>query len=392
MARSGGGGSRGGGSRGGGSRSSSRGRSGSRNSTRRLSRHRFPGAMRYSYIGRNGDTQYIYTDRPMKKKSLGSLIVEMLFFVPFVAIFFAMFGTFSSDIFGFFPPKPLESNVSYETSYITDTIDVIDNEREVVETLKEFHQKTGIAPHILTINHDEWKRYDSFEVYALEKYYDMFYDEEHFLLVYSEEYYEENDYTDWAWECVIGDYTIDILTENKLSKFNDDFYEELSRSSSPLSADIITVFSDPETRFMKADPDFESLFVGLFFMLFWGGIVGLFIFNAIRDYVMSQKDYTYAPEDGMPQSVPSSTLNNNLLEQMMNGETMVMSRTEFDNLMNQAKENDGKVTFETNYSYSDSKPKEMESLNTASYPEPERVDYSSSDYTDTYGDKDPWEL
>ena len=387
MARSGGGGSRGGGSRGGGSRGG-RGRSGSRNSTRRLSRRRFPGAMRYSYIGRNGDTQYIYTDRPMKKKPLFALIFEMIFFIPFVAIFFVIPGAFMPDLF---PPKPLESNVSYETSYITDTIDVIDNEREVVETLKEFHQKTGIAPHILTINHDEWAKHDSFEIYALEKYYDMFYDEEHFLLVYSEEYYEEGDYTDWAWECVIGDYTIDILTENKLSKFNDDFYEELSRSSSPLSADIITVFSDPETRFMKADINLESLFSGLFFMLFWGGIVGLFIFNAIREFVMSQKDYTYAPEDGMPQSVPSSPVNNPLEQMMMNGGTMVMPRTEFDNMMNQAKVNDGKVTFETNYSYSDSKPKEMESLDTKAYSTPDYT-YGNSDYVDTSEDKDPWEL
>lgn len=381
MARSGGGGSRGGGSRGGGSRSSSRsGRSG-RSSSRRTSRTRFPGALRYSYLDRHGNTQYIYTDRPMKKQSVFSFIFSMIFFLPFIFPVFSLFGTFTSE---FLPPKPIESHVSYETKYITDTIDVIDNEREVIETLKDFHQETGICPHILTISHDDWVRYDSLENYSLEKYYDMFYDEEHFLLVYSEYYYEDDGYLDWAWECIIGDDTIEILSESKMSKFNDNFYEELSRSSTPLSDDLIAVFSDAETTFMKGGGDIESALATITFMLIWGGVVLICMVSAISSFITSRRDYTYSPEDDVSKEAYAYNKPTNL---MMNGE--FTSQEDINNILNIAKERGLKVVNLAD----DQQQADMDSINTNSYPTPDYSQYTGSDYTDTSGDnQDPWDI
>ena len=378
MARSGGGGSRGGGSRGGGSRGGSRG---GRSNSRRTSRTRFPGAMRYSYLDRHGNTQYIYTDRPMKKQSVFSLIFTLFFLIPFIFPIFMLFGTFSNE---FLPPKPLVSNVSYETSYITDTIDVIDNERAVTETLRDFHQKTGICPHVLTLSHDDWVRYDSLENYSLEKYYDMFYDEEHFLLVYSEYYYEDDDYLDWSWECIIGDDTIKILSDSKMNKFNDDFYEELSRSSTPLSDDLITMFSDAETRFMKGGADVESLLTTGVFILIWGGVVVFAIISVISSFITSRRDYTYAPEDDVSKEAYAYNKPTNL---MMNGE--FTSQEDINNILNIARERGLKVVNLAD----DQQQADMDSINTNSYPTPDYSQYTGSDYTDTSGDnQDPWDI
>lgn len=382
MARSGGGGSRGGGSRGGGSRSSSRSGSRSgRSSSRRMSRTRFPGALRYSYLDRHGNTQYIYTDRPMRKQSVFSFIFSMIFFLPFIFPVFSLFGTFTSE---FLPPKPIESHVSYETKYITDTIDVIDNEREVIETLKDFHQETGICPHILTISHDDWVRYDSLENYSLEKYYDMFYDEEHFLLVYSEYYYEDDGYLDWAWECIIGDDTIEILSESKMSKFNDNFYEELSRSSTPLSDDLIAVFSDAETIFMKGGGDIEGALATITFMFIWGSVVLICMASVISSFVTSRRDYTYSPEEGMPQQASAY---NNPINRMVNSE--FTSEEDINNILNIAKEKGLKVVDLTD----NSQQTGMDSINTSEYPTPDYSQYTDSSYTDTSGDvQDPWDI
>lgn len=377
MARSGGGGSRGGGSRGGGSRGGSRG---GRSSSRRTSRTRFPGAMRYSYLDRHGNTQYIYTDRPMRKQSVFSLILSLILFIPFIFPMFIMGGAFIPELL---PPKPIESHVSYETSYITDTIDVIDNERAVTETLRDFHQKTGICPHILTLSHDDWIRYDSLENYSLEKYYDMFYDEEHFLLVYSEYYYEDDDYLDWSWECIIGDDTVKILSDSKMDKFNDDFYEELSRSSTPLSDDLIAMFSDAETRFMKSGGDVEGALASGVFMLIWGSVVVFGIVSAISGFITSRRDYTYAPEDDVSKEAYAYNKPTNL---MMNG--TFTSEEDINNILSIAKEQGIKVV-----NLEDDQQVGMNSVNTNEYPAPDYSQYTGSDYTDTSGDnQDPWDI
>jgi len=285
---------------------------------------------------------------------------------------------------GIMPPKPLVSNISYETKYITDTIDVIDNEREVIETLKDFHQKTGICPHILTLSHDDWIRYDSLENYSLEKYYDMFYDEEHFLLVYSEYYYEDDDYLDWAWECIIGDDTIKILSDSKMDKFNDDFYEELSRSSTPLSDDLIAMFSDAETRFMKSGGDIEASLAAGVFMLVWCSVVGVGIISTISGFITSRRDYTYAPEDDVSKEAYAYNKPTNL---MMNGE--FTSQEDINNILNIAKERGLKVVNLAD----DQQQADMDSINTNSYPTPDYSQYTGSDYTDTSGDnQDPWDI
>lgn len=377
MARSGGGGSRGGGSRGGGSRGGSRG---GRSNSRRTSRTRFPGAMRYSYLDRHGNTQYIYTDRPMRKQSVFSLIFSLILFIPFIFPMFIMGGAFIPELL---PPKPIESHVSYETSYITDTIDVIDNERAVTETLRDFHQKTGICPHVLTLSHDDWVRYDSLENYSLEKYYDMFYDEEHFLLVYSEYYYEDDDYLDWSWECIIGDDTVKILSDSKMDKFNDDFYEELSRSSTPLSDDLIAMFSDAETRFMKSGGDVEGALASGVFMLIWGSVVVFGIVSAISGFITSRRDYTYAPEDDVSKEAYAYNKPTNM---MMNG--TFTSEEDINNILNIAKEQGIKIV-----NLEDDQQVGMNSVNTNEYPAPDYSQYTGSDYTDTSGDnQDPWDI
>ena len=291
-----------------------------------------------------------------------------------------LFGTFSNE---FLPPKPLVSNVSYETSYITDTIDVIDNERAVTETLRDFHQKTGICPHVLTLSHDDWIRYDSLENYSLEKYYDMFYDEEHFLLVYSEYYYEDDDYLDWSWECIIGDDTVKILSDSKMDKFNDDFYEELSRSSTPLSDDLIAMFSDAETRFMKSGGDVEGALASGVFMLIWGSVVVFGIVSAISGFITSRRDYTYAPEDDVSKEAYAYNKPTNM---MMNG--TFTSEEDINNILNIAKEQGIKVV-----NLEDDQQVGMNSVNTNEYPAPDYSQYTGSDYTDTSGDnQDPWDI
>ena len=212
----------------------------------------------------------------------------------------------------------------------------------------------------------------------------MFYDEEHFLLVYSEYYYEDDGYLDWAWECIIGDDTIKILSENKMSKFNDDFHEELSRSSTPLSDDIIAVFSDAETRFMKGGGDIESALATGVFMLVWGGVVLICMVSAISSFITSRRDYTYSPEDDVSKEAYSYNKPTNL---MMNGE--FTSQEDINNILNIARERGLKVVNLAD----DQQQADMDSINTNSYPTPDYSQYTGSDYTDTSGDnQDPWDI
>jgi len=213
--------SSGGGSHGGGSHhSSSHHSSGGGGSRSRTSRTAFPGARRY-VIYRNNRAEYVYSDHDLTKPKSKLRYLILLFYVPFI---FAIGSLFVSAIH-----HPTKLEIDYTPSImIDDYADVISTEEESVlmDTMMSFYQKTGISPYVMTVHNEEWfGYYDNMEQYAFDKYVNMFPDEKHWLVIYSQPINPDENFIDWFFEGMQGNDTDDILTE----KVANDFTDELER-------------------------------------------------------------------------------------------------------------------------------------------------------------------
>ncbi len=206
--------SSGGGSRSGGSHSSSSHRSsGSGGSGTRISNKPFSGSHKFVYYSK-GNVNYIYSSSktPPKHLSKAICIFLTLFYIPFIiAGLSVMLMSYSS-------PQKVKV-YSNNLSVITDTIGVIDNKEELYKSLEKFRLKTGIPVTILTISNDDWKDYyNSLENYAYEKYLNLFNDEQHWLIVYSED--SDYEHNQWYFEGMQGDNTDNVLSVEYTDKFN----------------------------------------------------------------------------------------------------------------------------------------------------------------------------
>lgn len=223
MPHSSGGGSHGGGSHSGGGSSRSGG-GGSSQSSHRSSY--FRGAYHYVYY-RNGKANHFYNQQPITEENIASRKRTYRGLIIGLSIFYAFF---IFGMLGEYIKIPKVPNVNYNDKdvAVTDTADIFSEseEAELLETLKEFQDKSNVTPCILTIENSEWKtHYTSLENYAYEAYIDNYSDEMHWLIVYSTDH--NKSWEDWNFEGMQGDDTDPILTVGNTDKFNQTLHKYL---------------------------------------------------------------------------------------------------------------------------------------------------------------------
>lgn len=214
MPHSSGGGSHGGGFHGG-SHGGFRGGSHGHGSYGRLSKTYFPGASRYIYY-RNGMPNEVFSTGDPKasvKSSSGA-------FKGIIILMGIMYG-FMFTVASLHYPHRL--NTDYNTAiYISDTAHIMKDEEmaKLAGSLERFRDETGITPCVYTVNNKDWKDYKDLEKYAYDLYVNKFYDEKHWLIVYSQPEDPDRSFNDWSWEGMQGNNTDDILIGRYTDRFN----------------------------------------------------------------------------------------------------------------------------------------------------------------------------
>lgn len=293
MPHSSGGGSHRGGSHGGHRSHSSHGGSRSGVNGVRMSKRPFANSNRYRYRRFGGGYGYIYANREPERIRLSVFIVQIVFFIPFIL---AGILVSSAAFFGAFGVKALTPQYSDTGNYIEDNIGVIDNYEYLNETLGEFQELTGICPYIITVYDSDWEKYYyNLENYAYDLYVNHFYDEQHFLIVYSEsETVYENGFVDWSWEGMQGDDTDAIITSNKFSEFQEDLQRYLTMNDYTVGAAFQQAFRNALGYIMEKNHNSYMNSVTIF-ALIWNFIILVTICSTISNFVKSRRSYEKVP-------------------------------------------------------------------------------------------------
>lgn len=271
MPHSGGGGSHSGGSHGGHSGGSGSGYSGAV-----IRSHPFKGAKRYVYYADN-KCNYLYSDTDItkiktNKMSLVLMILFMLFFAatPLYIVF--------SDVYNH--PHAIQMPAQKEIR-IEDTIGILSSEEksEMVLLMTAFREKTGVVPAFVAVHDSEWNsNYSNLEDYAYDKYLEIFPDEKHMLIVYSEpDYYK--DFNNWKWELMQGNDTDPVLSVRFDKKFTSLFQAKLSKNGKTAGTALNETFAELtpgvlERGFIFDDQSIQTI---LFALLFEAMILVIFI-------------------------------------------------------------------------------------------------------------------
>ena len=288
MPHSSGGGSHGGGFHGGGGHHGGRGGSGAR-----IARKKFPGARCFMYYV-HGTPYYVYSGKPIVRQSVPSLVIQLVFLVPFVLL--GLFILFSGAML-LAPPKPLTPSAAYEQYHIEDTLDVIGNESELESVLRDFQAQTGICPYIVTTDTSIWsKKFSSLEKFAYDTYVRKFSDEKHFLIVYSAPVNSDPERAEnWSWEGMQGDSTDPILTEDNMEKFNRFLYNSLE-SGTPVGTALCDTFRDSLGYLMKRG-DVGGGVTSIVFGAVWLVIMVYVLYKSIMEFSISRKELIEVPAD-----------------------------------------------------------------------------------------------
>lgn len=325
MPHSSGGGSHGGGSHGGGGhRGGSHGgsHSGGRRAAR-ISRRPFANSTRYRYRRIGGGYGYIYADRVPEKISVGALIFQLIFLIPFFAVGIGFtYNTFSSGIFN---KKPLTPQYSDNGNYIEDNIGIIDNEAYLNETLGDFQDLTGICPYIITVYDSDWENnYTSLENYAYDLYVNHFYDEQHFLIVYSEpSVYGDDGFVNWSWEAMQGDDTDLIITQDKFSDFQEDLQKYLTMNDYTVGQAFNQSFSNSLGYIMSRN-DGSEIFI--LFSFFWDFVIIVFLISIIMSFIKGRRNYEKVSDNQSYNQGMSQNYNQNMSQSYNQGYNQNMNQ------------------------------------------------------------------
>lgn len=279
MPHSGGGGSHSGGSHSSSSHSSSRShssssRGGSSGSSRRTSSTPFPGAKRFLYY-KDRTPHFIYANYDIRKRNVLSIVMGIVisscFLIP--ALFALIYGLKQSiDV-----PKKLtyfEDRDKRPEYLIEDDLDVIEDEKALKKSMKNFYETTGVVPAVITVENSEWKAdYSNMEQYAYDQYVNRFHNAEvYVLIVYSSET-KDDGFDDWHYEIMLGDDTEHIFTSQRTRAFNEALNKRfLERSKYSVDEAIAKTLDEYRPKVMKTSFDFTS-------MVIW--VVVFFVFSVI---------------------------------------------------------------------------------------------------------------
>lgn len=224
----------------------------------------FYGASKYVYYRKNRPV-YFYSDSdPTQRKGNPLRFLMLLVYVPMLIAIIGMMGRTVHV------PEKIKGNYSKEI-VMTDNAGVLNDTDSLYDTLEKFRKETGIVPAVVTVNNEDWQSdYTSLEDYAFDIYVNLFDDENHWLIVYSEPFFvDEGTFNDWSWEGMQGDNTDKILKTSLLSDFNNQMQTNLTaRSRLTVSEAIDKTFEDTMDDFMKIQISFSHLFSALFVFLF----------------------------------------------------------------------------------------------------------------------------
>lgn len=229
---------------------------------------------------------------------LGFFISTMIFFIPFIlAGIFIAASALPSGLFGV---KPLTPEYSDSGNYIEDNIGVIDDYDNLNGTLGNFQELTGICPYIITVYDSDWKgNYSNLETYAYSLYVNHFYDEQHFLIVYSEPEptdYGNDGFVDWSWEGMQGDDTDSIITVNKFSEFQSDLQRYLTMNDYTVGEAFDQAFGNSLDYIMDKDSISGEYAPMIFFALFWNGFILFIVCSFIVTFIKSRRNYEKVPQ------------------------------------------------------------------------------------------------
>lgn len=236
----------GGGSHGGGSHG---GHGGAGGTGARVSSKPFPGSHRYIYYNKRRPV-IVYSDKPLTTDP-----ASVLFVVLAVYAFFFAFVLFFAGIVNLTPPSPIKTD--YDTSIIIkDEAGILTDEEveDIEEAFVDFRRETGITPAFYTVNNEDWYRDKKLEKYAYDLYLELFDDEKHWLIVYSEPRNPDPSFNDWHWEGMQGDDTDRVLTRKKADFFNGTFHSNLLKNTKYTVGEALAdAFNRLTPRMMKQE-------------------------------------------------------------------------------------------------------------------------------------------
>ena len=260
--------SSGGGSHGGGSHHSSSSHSSSHHSSSggsssriRTSRTYFPGARRFVYYT-NGVPNYVYSDTDLSKGPSKLRFLLLIVYIPFVLS--ALLLIVSS----FDMPKKLR--VDYNSQIIIeDRANVLGDTAKLNDSLEDFYNTTGITPAVITVYNSDWQdNYTNLEKYAYELYVNKFYDEKHWLIVYSQPEDPDDEFNNWYWDGMQGDDTDGIITSSVAYDFTEDLHRRLLVSGTSVNSAITDSFNALTPTVMDFKFQGDTFGMGLFIMIF----------------------------------------------------------------------------------------------------------------------------
>lgn len=279
MPHSSGGGSHSSGSHGGSHSSSSRS-GGFSDRSIRTSHIYFPGAYRYVRY-HNGGMDYVYSNDSHLNKSdrsrLSSFLL-LLFYVPFIITGIFM-GTHAVH-------EPQKMSVPYAPSVeiVDNTYDVSREEQALIKrSASSLYEATGVPICVVFDRNTVWKtNYTSLENYAYDLYVNKYADEDHWLIVYTDNGVNRQDpdnFSNWYFEGMQGDNTDPYLPERITSQFDDDLNRALTDKNNSTGEAFSIAFTNMKENAEKTFVDYEmvtmsviwNLFVvfHMFMMFFW---------------------------------------------------------------------------------------------------------------------------
>ncbi len=206
------------------------------------------------------------------------IIIFSAFMIP--ALFALIYGTKQSVNV----PKKLtyfEDRDKRPEYVIEDDLDVLEDEKALKKSMKEFYETTGIVPAVITVENSEWKAdYSNMEQYAYDQYVNRFHSAEvYVLIVYSSET-KDDGFDDWHYEIMLGDDTEHIFTDKRTREFNEALNKRfLERSKYSVDDAIAKTLDEYRPKVMKTsfDPVSIIIWVIVFFVFAACGVPFLIV-------------------------------------------------------------------------------------------------------------------
>lgn len=240
------------------------------------------------YRGFGGAECFVYCEKEPKPISTGEFIFSLAFSLFFVGMG-VLIAVLTISIVS--PPKRL--NAPCSGYHIEDNIGAIDNIEQLELTLKEFEEKTGICPCVVTVYDDEWQGFSrDIEDAAYYEYVSRWRDEKHFLILYSKPYLSYS--TEWEWHDMSGDDTDRIITDAHFSRFQKDLNRLLSSKKSAGRA-LDEAFRLSLDYMMDGTFDFDTV-VFIIMAVFWNAVSITVLIKFIVSFIVSRRKYTEVPE------------------------------------------------------------------------------------------------